>query len=184
VRLWKWKENSQRQMLDLRHQNRVHQAIVSPTGKYLLTVSQEQGARIWDSTTGSLVSYKTHRNTVLTATFSPDGAYVATASSDGTVGIWETTTERQLASLDHQGSVYACKFSPDGKYLATASDNHLVCVWIWRSEDLIREANFHLTRNLTEEEWRLYVGNEPYQRTCLYLGWRETPLKPPFPPED
>lgn len=185
VRVWKWKERCQCQMVDLPHQEcHVSQAIVSPAGDYLLTVSQGHEARVWDLATGSLISYKGHQDIVLAATFSPDGAYVATACRDGTAGIWETTTDRQLARLEHQSSVYACTFSPDGKYLITASDNHQIGIWLWRPDDLIREANRHLTRNLTKEEWQLYVGNEPYRKTCLYLGWRESPLKDAFSGED
>lgn len=93
-------------------------------------------------------------------------------------------TDRQLARLELQSNVYACMFSPDGKYLITASDNHQIGIWLWRPDDLIREANRHLTRNLTEEGWQLYVGNEPYRRTCLYLGWRKSPLKDAFSDED
>jgi WD40 repeat protein len=176
VRIWKWKESNQRQIVDLRHQGHVHQALISPTDHYLLTVSQEYGAKIWDIATGLLISYKKHQDTIRAATFSADSAYVATASSDGTAAIWETETDRQLACLKHQGCVHACAFSPDGKYLATVSNDHRVCVWLWRPEDLILEANRHLTRNLSEEEWQLYIGNEPYRKTCLYLGWRESSL--------
>jgi len=42
-------------------------------------------------------------------------------------------------------------------------------VWLWRPEDLIAEACARLTCNLTREEWRQYIGDEPYRPTCPEL---------------
>jgi hypothetical protein len=36
-------------------------------------------------------------------------------------------------------------------------------------KDLIDEACARLTRNLTPEEWRQYLGDEPYRKTCPNL---------------
>lgn len=67
-----------------------------------------------------------------------------------------------------QTAVEAVAFSPDGKWVATAS-GRTARVWLRRSEDLIAEACARLTRNLTLEEWRQYVGDEPYRKTCPNL---------------
>jgi hypothetical protein len=42
-------------------------------------------------------------------------------------------------------------------------------LWIWRSGDLIVEAQARLTRNLTQTEWQQYLGEEPYRKTCPNL---------------
>ena len=68
-------------------------------------------------------------------------------------------------SLGYDDVVSDVAFSPDGKYLAEVSGN-AAWVSLWRSEDLIAEAQRRLTRNLTEEEWRQYLGDEPYRKTC------------------
>jgi hypothetical protein len=52
-------------------------------------------------------------------------------------------------------------FSPDGKYLVTGNK-----AWLLWPDDLVAEACARLTRNLSPEEWRQYLGDEPYRKTC------------------
>jgi hypothetical protein len=43
-----------------------------------------------------------------------------------------------------------------------------VRVWNWR-QDLIDLACSRLTRNLTKEEWKQYLPDEVYRKTCPNL---------------
>jgi hypothetical protein len=43
-------------------------------------------------------------------------------------------------------------------------------VYVWWAEDLIAQACGRLRRNLTQDEWHQYVGEqEPYFKTCMAL---------------
>ena len=59
--------------------------------------------------------------------------------------------------------------SDDGRYLTTVNNNAIARTWFLRPADLVTEACARLTRNLTTEEWRQYVGDEPYRVTCPNL---------------
>jgi len=66
-------------------------------------------------------------------------------------------------------------FSPDGKLLATASADNTARLSFWRPEDMIAVACSRLNRNLTREEWKQYLGDESYHKTCANL-----PLDPSY----
>lgn len=129
----------------------------------MLTVSAENGVRVWNLSTGLLVTALFHTETVLAARFSPRGTFILTGSRDGTAGIWETTTGHQLASIEHEHEVYAVTWSEDERSVVTACRDQHVRLWMWQPEDMIARAFPRLTHNLTHEEWHHYIGNEPYQ---------------------
>ncbi len=53
--------------------------------------------------------------------------------------------------------------------VALASKDTTARVWRWRDQDLIDLACSRLTRNLTKEEWKQYLPDEPYRKTCPNL---------------
>ena len=60
-------------------------------------------------------------------------------------------------------------FSPDGRVLYTLTVKENVATLrrhLLRAEDLIAETCARLTRNLTAEEWKQYLGDTPYRKTC------------------
>jgi WD40 repeat protein len=102
--------------------------------------------------------------------FSPDGKYIATASADNKASLWNATTGNPISFLRHGGAVNYVVFSPDGKYIATASVDSTARLftaklWISNTKGLINETSNRLTRNLTPEEWKQYMSNEPYRKT-------------------
>ena len=104
-----------------------------------------------------------------TIAYSPDGQWVASGSYDHTLRVWEAATGREVARMKHEHSVHAVAFSSDGRWVASGGEDNVVQVWLWQSKDLIAEACARLPRNLTQEEWRQYLGDEPYHPTCPNL---------------
>jgi len=161
-----WEVSNGRLHTRLTHNSTVNAISFNPDGCFLATASWDRSARVWEVDSGCEVASFTHENGVESVTFSPDGRFLATASWDHTAGVWEISSNRQIARLTHESGVTGITFSPNGKYVATASGDGTAGVWLWQPEELIGEAESRLTRNLTQEEWKQYMGDEPYHKTC------------------
>ena len=127
------------------HTDRVNSAVFSPDGKFVVTVSWDGTARVWEANTGqSVAELRGHTNNVRSAAFSPDGKFVVTASDDDTARVWEASTGRSLVELrGHTGYVISAVFSPDGKFVVTASDDGTARVWEVSTGQSVAELRGH-----------------------------------------
>ena len=105
------------------HTGTVFSAAFSPDGKMVVTASNDNTARLWRASTGTLLhTLVGHTGAVNSAAFSPDGRMVVTASTDGTARLWQASTGKLLHTLaSHTGMVFSAAFSPDGKMVVTTN---------------------------------------------------------------
>lgn len=165
---WIWDSASGKRLGRLRHIAAVNALIFSPDGKFLATAGRDMQVRLWDIDSGEEHAQLVHEDIVYAVTFDPSGRYLATASADSTARVWDVQTGQELVRVSHEAtaSVNAVAFSPDGRYLATAGNDGATRVSPWRTQDLIDAACARLSRNLTREEWRQYLGAEPFRQIC------------------
>ncbi|MBK7201397.1 MAG: hypothetical protein IPH87_12645, partial [Anaerolineae bacterium] len=72
---------------------KVWSAAYSPDGKFIITASGDQTARIWEAATGQeVLTLSGHTDNVYSAAYSPDGQFVVTASGRLTTRIWDAAT--------------------------------------------------------------------------------------------
>jgi WD40 repeat protein len=96
--------------------------------------SSDNAIRVWDATTGSMVSeILGHIGPVLSVFFSPDGSQIASGSTDTTVRVWDVETasgaESMLVMQGHTSAVHCVLFSPDGQTIVSGSDDATIRVW-------------------------------------------------------
>jgi len=118
-------------VLPVGHKSIVVSAVYSPDGKYILTASWDNTAKVWQAADGKLLfELKGHTSTVTSAVFSPDGKHIATSSKDNTAKIWDADNGNLLCDLKgHSDWVNNAAFSNDGKYIITSSWDHTAKIW-------------------------------------------------------
>jgi WD40 repeat protein len=91
------------------------------------------------------------------------------SSTESGVRLWDLRQPKAPPLGLRRGIVSSVAFSRDGTRLASGGSDATVVVWdLWtRAADRICTL---VWRNLSMEEWRLYVGGRvSYQRTCPNL---------------
>jgi WD40 repeat protein len=70
-------------------QQLIRSVAVSPDNRWVVTASDDQSVRIWDTRTASwLCTLQGHTNYVRAVDFSPAGKYLASGSEHGEVRLW------------------------------------------------------------------------------------------------
>jgi WD40 repeat protein/transcriptional regulator with XRE-family HTH domain/energy-coupling factor transporter ATP-binding protein EcfA2 len=160
-----WDIATGREVLRIELDYPVNDLAIDPSGRYL-AVGDDQTASIWELSSARRILYLPHETAVNGVAFSPDGRYLATAARNGIARLWDVATGEQLAAMAHDKPLNGLAFSPDGRYLATASNDHTVRLWVPILQDPVAAACGRVTRNLSPEEWRQYLRDEPYGKTC------------------
>ncbi|XP_078378424.1 NACHT domain- and WD repeat-containing protein 1-like [Oculina patagonica] len=102
----------------------------SPSGKFILTSSKDNSARIWNSKSFKHVATVTQPDWVTCATFSHNEQLLATCSKDQLVRLWNTSTWKQLCEMKgHESEIRMVSFSPDDKFLASGALDQTIRIW-------------------------------------------------------
>jgi len=132
----------------------------SSNGKYFITTSSDNVARIYDMNGEEILTLAGHSDRINSANFSPDGKYMVTGSNDFTVRIWDMQGNQLQVLPNHTSAVMKVSFSNDGKYVLSASIDQTARLMPWRVEDVLYKINEEKVRGevweLSEEDKRLY----------------------------
>jgi WD40 repeat protein len=106
-------------------------ASFSPDGRYIVTGSIDNSARVWEVATGRLVGRPlVHDNWVRTVAFAPGGRQVLTGSHDMTAQLWDIHTGQAIGPrLRHEGGVVSVAICPDGTRALTGGGDKAARLW-------------------------------------------------------
>ena len=111
------------------HTNRVSTIAISADGQMIVTGSNDNTARIWDTTGRQIASLTGHTQPINSVAFSPDGRRIVTTSQDNTVRMWDRNGTELARLTAHTAAVAQATFSPDGLQVLTASWDFTARLW-------------------------------------------------------
>jgi len=113
------------------HFHRVNGCAFGPDGGIVVSASDDNTVKIWDTETGVEIStLKGHSHGVNACAVSPDGSFIVSASSGGTIIVWDRASQTErLALIGHKGAVLDCAIFPDGLRIVSASDDGTLKIW-------------------------------------------------------
>lgn len=164
-------------ILPIGHTETVYSAQFSPDGKYILTISKDKTAKLWDAATGILLNtLKGHHDQINSAVFSPPcakdpvgGRWIATASADASCRIWETLSGRMLYELpDQQGSVNTVLFNKTADAVLTVAADKSFRVWDLESGKVFHKVfDVALRPNAAEGDFVVQAQYSPDGKSIL-----------------
>ena len=113
-----------------------------------------------------------HKSGVSAIRFSPDGLLLASAGLDRKLQMWVVDQEEDLPILmdNNNGNIWDIGFAKDSNYLLASCNNGEIRIWPTDPKMLAEQVCPKLTRNMTPEEWEIYVANGiGYETTCKSL---------------
>ncbi len=103
--------------------------------------------------------------------FSPDGQLLAVGVDSYKFAVYDAQTGQLYGQYfeDHDAAITALAFSPDGHSLFSASLDQTIVMHDMQPERWLARACQFANRDLSQAEWKQYIGDEPYRKTCSHL---------------
>jgi hypothetical protein len=125
--------------------------------------------KIMDLATQKVKELSGHKAGITDLEFSPDGKLLASAGLDRKLQMWvvEYPEDLPIEMDNNNGNVWHIAFAKGSNYLIASCNDGEVRVWPTDTRTLAEQVCPKLTRNMTKEEWRIYVGSDiGYESTC------------------
>ncbi|MBN2487212.1 MAG: hypothetical protein JXB34_14655 [Bacteroidales bacterium] len=169
-RVVEWNVNTRKSQVIFTHNAPVMSVAYDFEGEKI-ALGDRNGKILIIGTSGRLLkTLPGHSSRTLELVFSPDNRMLASSGLDGVIRIWNTANwnDMPLEIKDQEAWVKAMSFTPDANSLVAAgSSDSQVYIWPVKAANIAHEICSYLKRQLTQQEWNAYIGNDvPYREVC------------------
>ena len=153
--------------------NSVLQADTWPMA-WMTSRTKEGLVKMYDFDTKETRQFSGHRAGVNDVAFSPDEKLLASAGSDKRLQLYVLDNPEDLPVVmdNNSGFIWDIEFAEGSNYLIAACSESEIRIWPTNPSLLAEQICPKLSRNMTQEEWKKYVGygeETPYENTCIRL---------------
>ncbi|MEJ7645844.1 MAG: High-affnity carbon uptake protein Hat/HatR [Chryseolinea sp.] len=159
--------------------NRILSVEFSASGKLLAygvdDITNKRGlVKMYNIETKDSRQFSGHKAGVNAVVFSPDEKLLASAGLDKRLQLYVLDNPEDLPVVmsNNSGFIWDIDFAKGSNYLIAACSESEIRVWPTDPSLLAEQICPKLKRNLSQDEWKRYVGNTeeiPYEYTCLQL---------------
>jgi len=119
------------------HEGWINAVAISPDGRWLVTGSWDNTARLWDLTgpdpAAAPIVLRGHEDVIRAVAISPDNHWLVTGDGHGTARLWDLTGPDPAAApivlRGHEDVIWAVAISPDNHWLVTGSADTSARLW-------------------------------------------------------
>jgi WD40 repeat protein/uncharacterized caspase-like protein len=120
--------------LQLGHIMRVSNVAFSPSGKTMVTASDDGIARLWETYSGKELRQLTRQEAPLRiVAFNVDGSEIITADADSRIRRWSSLTGKMMSSIMLPRSSTPCAISPGGRLVLTYDSQSERGLQLWET---------------------------------------------------
>ena len=152
------------------HAGAVLSLAFNPDNTLLVSGGNDNALYLWDvkQPDRPLAGLTLHKGPVQAVAFSPDGSMLASAGGDQAVILWDVRSRLPLGPplVGHNGGITAIGYLLGGLALASRSRDDAALLWDLDLDSWKTQACAIANRDLTKQEWTIFLGDEPYRSPC------------------
>ncbi|VAW49331.1 High-affnity carbon uptake protein Hat/HatR, partial [hydrothermal vent metagenome] len=158
----------------------IHDVEISSGDFFIAFAGEDSNVYLWSVQNDKIFrTLRGHTSRISDLEFSNDGNFLATAGFDNKVQLWNMFNLNNLPiqMADNFGEyAWDVAFSNDDNHLIIGSQSGKIKKWVINSEQMADELCGHIKRNMSMDEWEMYVGNNiEFRNTCISLLIEEIP---------
>ena len=170
----------ERVLYELPGKSPIHDVKISDDGLTIAFGGEDHNVYLWSVVHNKISrTLRGHTSRINSIEFSHDGKFLATASFDNSVQLWDMHDLNELPIVmgdNFEAYAWDVAFSNNDDYLIIATQNGVIKKWPINSELMADEICKNVSRNMSENEWERFVGNNiEFRNTCISLLIEETP---------